>query len=119
MSFKDLPVELTCPLGHTCEELIEKPGGEKVIRKCRWFVHIRGQNPQTHEEVDEVDCAIAWQPILSLEMSRTNRGQTQAIESFRNAVVAQNDQLIQNQVEVENLPQVDKVIKLEVDSNGQ
>ena len=30
---------------------------------------------------------MTWQPILLVENAQTNRGQTQALESFRNEVV--------------------------------
>ena len=44
----------TCPLGHTCSE-------------CRWHIRLRGTNPQTGQEVDSEDCAIAWLPTLLVE----------------------------------------------------
>jgi hypothetical protein len=30
---------------------------------------------------------MSWMPMLQVEMSNTNRGQTQALESFRNETV--------------------------------
>ena len=46
-----------------------------------------GKNPNTGEEVDEWACAIAWMPTLQIEVANTNRGQTAALESFRNETV--------------------------------
>lgn len=81
-----IPVQLTCPLGCTCEEV--KDG---AIYRCAWFVTLKGSNPQTGQEVDERACAIAWMPILQVEVAGTNRGQTAAIESLRNEhVLRQN-----------------------------
>lgn len=79
---------VTCPLGATCEDARDG----KLVR-CRWFVLVRGQHPQTGEELDHWDCAIAWLPVLSVEMARTNRGQTAALESFRNEMVRGQDEL--------------------------
>lgn len=75
----------SCPLGHTCERTLDG-----VVDRCRWYTHVQGRNPQTNEDIDQWDCAIAWLPILSIEMSRTNRGQTQAIEFLRNQVADGN-----------------------------
>lgn len=73
---------LTCPLGHTCETV-----KDNKIHRCMWYTQIAGMNPQTGEPTNEWKCAITWLPILSVEMSMTNRGQTAAIESFRNETV--------------------------------
>lgn len=74
--------EIVCPLGSECETI--KDG--KVI-KCAWYTKLKGEDPQTGDMHDEYACAIAWMPLLTIEMSRTNRGQTQALESFRNETV--------------------------------
>lgn len=88
MSKATIPIQLTCPLGSKCEEV--KDG---AIHRCAWFTMMQGQNPMTGENVDEWGCSIAWMPILSVEMSRTNRGQTAALESFRNEMVTGNQQV--------------------------
>jgi len=71
-----------CPLGCECEKI-----KKNTLYRCRWYIQIRGQHPQTGQEVDEWNCALVWNVIVGLEMARTNRGQTQAIESFRNETV--------------------------------
>ena len=96
-----LEVELTCPLGSTCEEV--KDG---KIHRCMWYTKVVGKNPQTEEQIDEWKCAIAWMPILQVETSQTNRRQTHALESFRNetvkrqtvfnALVEQRNNLLEN-----------------------
>lgn len=78
-----IEVVLTCPLGSTCETI-----KDNKIHRCRWFVKLAGKNPQTNEDVDEWNCAITWSPILLVENAMTNRGQTAAIESFRNETVS-------------------------------
>jgi hypothetical protein len=72
----------TCPLGFECEEV-----KDNQIYKCRWYVSLKGKDPQSEEIIDNWNCAMAWIPILLVENSQTNRGQTQAIESFRNETI--------------------------------
>lgn len=57
---------------------------------CAWFVQIRGQNPQTGQEVDEYACAVAWIPMLQIENSQMQRQTGAAVESFRNEMVKAN-----------------------------
>ena len=85
----ELETVSTCPLGSKCREIIDGK-----IHQCAWYIKLVGKDPQSHEQHDEWGCAIAWQPILSVEMARTNIGQTEAIESFRNEMVDSNNQLL-------------------------
>lgn len=77
-----LETEYICPLGCECEEIKDN----KII-KCSWYVSVKGVDPNTGDEIDDTGCSIAWMPMLQIEMSRTNRGQTEALESFRNETV--------------------------------
>lgn len=77
-----IKTEITCPLGSKCEEI-----KNDTLHRCRWYTQVQGMDPQTGEQLDKWDCAIAWIPILTIEMSRTNRGQTAALESFRNEMI--------------------------------
>jgi len=54
---------------------------------CSWFIQLRGHNPNTGDEIDEWGCAIAWQPILSVENSQMQRQTGAAVESLRNEIV--------------------------------
>ncbi len=72
----------TCPLGHTCET-------------CLWQTHLRGHNPQTGQEIDQVGCAVAFLPVLLIENSQQQRSTGAAVESFRNEMVRGNDALLQ------------------------
>jgi hypothetical protein len=56
----------------------------KVCHTCPWWQHVRGTNPNTGEEVDKWDCAIALLPLLMLETSLQVRQGAAATESFRN-----------------------------------
>lgn len=79
---KDLEVEFTCPLGSECEEI-----RDNKIYRCMWYTKVVGMDANTGEAVDDWSCAITWMPTLQIEMSATNRGQTVALESFRNETV--------------------------------
>lgn len=51
---------------------------------CPLWMHVRGKNPQTNEEVDSWNCALAHAPILNVEVIRNLRGVQAAVESRGN-----------------------------------
>ena len=63
---------------------------------CAWFIAVRGNNPNTGEEIDDYGCSMAWMPILMIENSQQQRSTGAAIESFRNEMVKAN--LVSQQV---------------------
>ncbi len=98
---KDLEVEFTCPLGSECEEI-----RDNKIYRCMWYTKVVGLDANTGKEIDDWSCAITWMPTLQIEMSATNRGQTAALESFRNETV-------KGQAEFNKLVSAKKGISLE------
>ncbi len=64
---------------------------ECIGSKCSWFTHVRGQNPQTGQDVDEHMCAVAWLPMLLIENSKQQRSTSSAVESFRNESIKRSD----------------------------
>jgi hypothetical protein len=52
---------------------------------------IRGNNPNTGQEVDEWGCSMAWLPVLMIENSQQQRQTGAAVESFRNEMVKANE----------------------------
>lgn len=71
----------------------------KVCHKCAWYTLLRGTSPNTGNPVDEWGCAIAWLPILSVEIAQKANSTGAAVESLRNEVVKQeyaDEFLIQN-----------------------
>jgi hypothetical protein len=58
---------------------------------CAWFMKVRGNNPNTGEEIDDYGCSIAWMPVLMIENSQQQRQTGAAVESFRNEMVKAND----------------------------
>jgi hypothetical protein len=61
--------------------------------KCRLWTHIIGMNPSTGEHIDQFGCADEFHNKLMIENSQQQRQTAKAIESFRNAMVAQNEVL--------------------------
>ena len=94
-----LEVEFFCPLGSTCEEAVDG-----VIKRCAWYTKMVGLDPNTGKEVDDWACAMAWMPMLQVEMSSTNRGQTQALESLRNETVKGQEEFNKLIVNTNRLP---------------
>jgi hypothetical protein len=74
------PPDLYCPLWR-------KPM-VKVCHTCPWWQHVRGTNPNTGAEVDRWDCAIAFMPLLQVEVASQARQGAAATESFRNEMVS-------------------------------
>ena len=61
---------------------------DDYIERCAWYTTLAGANPQNGEPLTDTSrCAIAWMPLLQVEVAGTNRGQTAALESFRNEMV--------------------------------
>lgn len=77
-----IEIKEECPLGAICE----KVKGDEIVR-CRWYINVKGKEPQSEELIDQWDCTMIWLPKLLIENAQTNRGQTAAIESFRNEMV--------------------------------
>jgi len=79
---------VSCPLGSKCTEI-----KDNKIHRCAWHMMIKGVDAQGKEH-DEWGCAIRWQPVLMLEVSRASRSTTQATESFRNEMVDLNNKQV-------------------------
>lgn len=62
-----------------------------IENKCAWYMHVRGMNPNTGEDVDHWGCAVSWMPMLTIENSQQQRSTGAAVESFRNEVVRANE----------------------------
>ncbi len=73
--------------GHYCP-LLKK---NCIQTKCAWFIQLRGQHPQTGNDIDEWGCAVAWTPILQIETAQQSRQAGAAVESFRNEMVKANE----------------------------
>ena len=54
-------------------------------------MQLRGQDPNSGEEIDDWGCVVAWLPKLLLENALMSRQTGAAVESFRNEMVKAND----------------------------
>jgi len=85
---------ILCPLmGDECIKDGAIKDGKLVA--CRFWVNVIGKDPQTGQEINNGDCAMAWTPILMIENSKVNRETGAAVESFRNEMVKANQSNIQ------------------------
>ncbi len=85
--------KIICPLmgGEPCVEDGSIRNGELVA--CRFWVTVIGKDPQTGQEINNGDCAMAWTPVLLIENSKVNRETGAAVESLRNENVTTGQQI--------------------------
>ena len=69
--------------------------GECKKWECMFFTQVRGKNPNTGQDVDEWNCAIALMPMLLIEGAQQSRQTGAAVESFRNEVSNNGGALVQ------------------------
>ena len=70
-----------CVDGHT-KSMGETEDG--VIRRCRFWVHVAGKDPQSFKQLDWFDCAIAWMPTLLIENAQMIRHNTASVDKTAN-----------------------------------
>lgn len=85
-----MDIEYTCPLGSTCEE-----ARDGKLYRCRWFIKLRGKDPQSEQELDEFRCAMEWAPVLAIEHSLFERQTGAAVESLRNVIHTGQQQFVE------------------------
>jgi len=73
---------------------------------CAWYIHLRGTNPNTGQEIDQWGCSMTWMPMLLVENSQQQRQTGSAVESFRNEMVKNNESILRGLVNGsrQNLP---------------
>ena len=81
-------ITVVCPLGNSNEDGSAACDTVRNNRRevCAWYVKLQGKDPQSLNQYDEWRCALAWMPIIGVENSQTNRGQTQAIEKLHGTI---------------------------------
>ena len=84
-----IEVVKTCPLGHTCRKVVDDK-----IEECMWYVHMEGENPQNGEKIDRAECALVWQPLLTIEGSRETQRVAASIHSMRDETLHRQDMLL-------------------------
>lgn len=91
-------------------------GGPCKKFECKWFIQLRGTNPQTGEEIDEWECTVAMLPMLILEASQQARQAGAAVEDFRNISKKQNESLHENLLEAQKI--VPAIINAAINNKG-
>lgn len=91
--------EMVCPYSGADGQMHLCSGGRRedfpknaagVPHQCRFWVHILGKNPQTDENINHEDCAIAWNPTLQIEGAQMTRQASAEINEVRKAVHSGN-----------------------------
>ena len=59
--------------------------------KCKFYIQVNGQNPNTGQQISDWDCAVSWLPVLIIEGANQSRQAGAAVESFRNEMVRMNE----------------------------
>jgi len=90
-------------------------GGSCKKFECKWWIQIRGLNPQTGQEVDEWDCTVSMLPMLLIEASQQARQAGAAVESFRNENIKQTEKLHENLLQAQEI--VPAIIKQSLNNN--
>jgi len=85
-----------CPFGSECVSIVDNK-----IHRCNLHTKMSGTDAEGKNH-DEWRCALAWMPLLSLDQSRSSRGQTAAIESMRNEQTKRQDVAIKHLQEANN-----------------
>jgi len=70
---------------------------------CAWFTKLAGKNPQGGKEIEEWGCAVTFIPLLMVANTNANRGTAAAVESFRNVMVKQHQEVYEIAAQNNNL----------------
>ncbi len=71
-------------------------GGDCVKFKCKFWTKLVGKHPQiAGQTIDHYDCTWRWMPILMIENTKEAIGVSSSLDSFRNAVVKGQDNVLQ------------------------
>lgn len=61
----------------------------KVCHTCEWYVSVKGKHPQSEEMIDQWACAIAWGPMMMINVAQQAHQGAAATEGLRNELVSQ------------------------------
>jgi hypothetical protein len=70
---------------------------------CAWFTKLAGKNPQGGKEVEEWGCAVTFIPLLMVANTNANKHTASAVESFRNVMVKQHQEVYEIAAQNNNL----------------
>lgn len=86
-----IEIETFCPYtgDSSCETVVNGK-----IRRCKFYKQWGGVNPNTGENIDNWECEIHMNNIISLEISALLRGNRQAVESMRDETIKRQDEFL-------------------------
>jgi len=58
-----------------------------IEHRCRWYIQLLGQDPQSGEQLNKWGCAVEFVPVLLIENAKEVRQTAAAVESARNEAV--------------------------------
>ena len=70
---------------------------------CAWFTKLAGKNPQGGKDIEEWGCAVTFIPLLMVANTNANRGTAAAVESFRNVMIKQHQEVYEIAAQNNNL----------------
>jgi len=83
-----------------------------VQLQCNWFIQVRGKDMNTGKDIDNWGCSIAWLPHLLIENANQTREAGAATESFRNEMVKASENTIRTMVEIAQIQEDKKIMRL-------
>lgn len=87
-----------CPFNSgKCSKVID----EDTIEHCPLHIEMRGKDA-TGKDHDTWKCAIAWMPLLQIEVAGTNRTVAKAVQSARNEQTKRQDAALHTMQKLEN-----------------
>lgn len=85
---------------------------------CKFWIQLRGVNPQTGEEIDDWNCTISYLPTIILEASQQARQAGAAVEEFRNESCARQKELSKQLMDAQEIiPTIVKTLNSERNNN--
>lgn len=95
LQIPDGPENIVCPFHNKYMS--------KVCKRCPLWIHIRGKDPQSDQEVDKWNCSLAFLPMLLIENAQMSRQTAASVDSFRNRLV-ERVPLPPNHIDTPQLP---------------
>lgn len=84
------------PEGLNCPFSLANPLGPKPMSKtchlCPLWMHIRGKNPNTGEEIDRWSCSLVQLPIMMVEQAQATRMTEGAVNELRKEQDAKHEE---------------------------
>lgn len=103
------PKDCFCPFHK--KETVDKEGRvrsrparmSEVCHTCPLWVQLRGKDPQSHGEIDQWNCSLAWLPLMLIETAQQMRQAGASTDKVATEVKKFHDGMAQQNREMKNL----------------